>query len=307
MMEGEGRGKRLAATACAFTLLFCLAVDLGVHGAFQYQQVKQEQRLSAEYSLKQAQKAAAQPPSRRETEKSTATPEAKPPTATQESETEQESVLPISTTSAVTTADGALSEPAARREPSRIPAGLQNDHKVYLTFDDGPSQNTLEILRILKEHNAKATFFVVNSKYNAYMKRIVESGNAIALPRLKDWLALLGLETLRGEYLCYSLPVQREGWLLPEDEWEEIVDFLEREQLVCRASGGGWVLCRDLEHYSLHRLLGQSPWPLPRPAQLPERLDEVWYPALRNALEMLHEEQAALFGGSLAQWLRARE
>ena len=181
MMEGEGRGKRLAATACAFTLLFCLAVGLGVHGAFQYQQVKQEQRLSAEYSLKQAQKAAAQPPSRRETEKSIATPEAKPPTATQESETEQESVLPISTTSAVTTADGALSEPAARREPSRIPAGLQNDHKVYLTFDDGPSQNTLEILRILKEHNAKATFFVVNSKYNAYMKRIVESGNAIAL------------------------------------------------------------------------------------------------------------------------------
>ncbi len=56
MMEGEGRGKRLAATACAFTLLFCLAVGLGVHGAFQYQQVKQEQRLSAEYSLKQAQK-----------------------------------------------------------------------------------------------------------------------------------------------------------------------------------------------------------------------------------------------------------
>ena len=62
MMEGEGRGKRLAATACAFTLLFCLAVGLGVHGAFQYQQVKQEQRLSAEYSLKQAQKAAARPP-----------------------------------------------------------------------------------------------------------------------------------------------------------------------------------------------------------------------------------------------------
>ena len=31
------------------------------------------------------------------------------------------------------------------------------------------------------------------------------------------------------------------------------------------------------------------------------------YAALRNALEMLHEEQAALFGGSLAQWLRARE
>lgn len=39
------------------------------------------------------------------------------------------------------------------------------------------------------------------------------TGNAVALPRLKDWLALLGLETMRGEFLCYSLPVQREGWL----------------------------------------------------------------------------------------------
>lgn len=39
------------------------------------------------------------------------------------------------------------------------------------------------------------------------------SGNAVSLPRLKDWLALLGLETLSGEFLCYSLPVQREGWL----------------------------------------------------------------------------------------------
>ncbi|MDR3413215.1 MAG: methyltransferase domain-containing protein [Formivibrio sp.] len=38
-------------------------------------------------------------------------------------------------------------------------------------------------------------------------------GNTVSLPRLKDWLALLGLEPMRGEYLCYSLPVQRERWL----------------------------------------------------------------------------------------------
>lgn len=38
-------------------------------------------------------------------------------------------------------------------------------------------------------------------------------GNAISLPRLKDWLSLLGLEIMRGEFLCYSLPVQRAGWL----------------------------------------------------------------------------------------------
>ena len=109
-------------------------------------------------------------------------------------------------------------------------------------------------------------------------------------------------KAFRGGSFCVG-----DCYQVPEDEWEEIVDFLEREQLVCRASGGGWVLCRDLEHYSLHRLLGHSPWPLPRPTQLPEQLDEAWYPALRRALDMLHEEQAALFDGSLAQWLRARE
>lgn len=38
-------------------------------------------------------------------------------------------------------------------------------------------------------------------------------GNALSLPRLKDWLALLGLDTLRGEFLCYSLPLQRDSWL----------------------------------------------------------------------------------------------
>ncbi|MGA4815563.1 hypothetical protein ACPA9J_11605 [Pseudomonas aeruginosa] len=47
--------------------------------------------------------------------------------------------------------------------------------------------------------------------------------------------------------------LHRAGWLLPEDEWEELLDFLEKEQFVCRAGGGEWVLCRDLGAYSLHR------------------------------------------------------
>ncbi|MGL4316804.1 MAG: virulence factor BrkB family protein [Pseudomonas sp.] len=130
-----------------------------------------------------------------------------------------------------------------------------------------------------------------------------------ALPRLLVLLGVLGVfyERQRQGLAVRHADVQRQGWLLPEDEWEEILDFLEREQLACRASGGGWVLCRDLEHYSLNQLLGHSPWPLPLPRQLPEQLDEVWYPGLREALCRLHEEQTALFGDSLGQWLRARQ
>lgn len=52
---------------------------------------------------------------------------------------------------------------------------------VYLTFDDGPSQNTLKILKILKRYNAKATFFVTGNDKVEYMKNIVNAGHTIAL------------------------------------------------------------------------------------------------------------------------------
>ena len=58
-----------------------------------------------------------------------------------------------------------------------IPTGK----KVYLTFDDGPSVNTLAILDVLAHYNVKATFFVINTGKTEYMKKIVDSGNAIAL------------------------------------------------------------------------------------------------------------------------------
>lgn len=53
---------------------------------------------------------------------------------------------------------------------------------VYLTFDDGPSPRTPEILKILDQYGVKATFFVINGgKYNQYMKDIVNGGHSIAL------------------------------------------------------------------------------------------------------------------------------
>ncbi len=51
----------------------------------------------------------------------------------------------------------------------------------YLTFDDGPSDNTLKILNILDKYNAKATFFVINTKKISYVKKIHEKGHTIGL------------------------------------------------------------------------------------------------------------------------------
>ena len=56
--------------------------------------------------------------------------------------------------------------------------------RVYLTFDDGPSSNTEEILRILSEYEVKATFFVVG-KTDAHSvemyQRIVEEGHTLGM------------------------------------------------------------------------------------------------------------------------------
>ncbi|WP_228098123.1 class I SAM-dependent methyltransferase [Chitinilyticum piscinae] len=63
-------------------------------------------------------------------------------------------------------------------------------------------------------------------------------GHFLPLPRLKDWLALLGLEVMQDDFLCYRLPVQRGRWL-------------ERSRLLDVAGdrwwpGGGGVYCLDV-------------------------------------------------------------
>ena len=58
----------------------------------------------------------------------------------------------------------------------------KKDHVAYLTFDDGPSENTEAILDILDYYNVKATFFVIYHKdMEEQYKAIVNAGHTIAL------------------------------------------------------------------------------------------------------------------------------
>lgn len=55
---------------------------------------------------------------------------------------------------------------------------------VYLTFDDGPSDLTPQVLDLLDQYQAKATFFVVykeNKRYTQYLSEIVRRGHTLAL------------------------------------------------------------------------------------------------------------------------------
>lgn len=56
--------------------------------------------------------------------------------------------------------------------------------RVYLTFDDGPSERTAEVLDILDDTGIKATFFVVGREDDeslALYKRIVDEGHTIGI------------------------------------------------------------------------------------------------------------------------------
>ena len=61
---------------------------------------------------------------------------------------------------------------------SAVPSGQK---VCYLTFDDGPSANTLKILDILNKYGVKATFFVINSADIGYVKNIYEAGHTVGL------------------------------------------------------------------------------------------------------------------------------
>ena len=52
---------------------------------------------------------------------------------------------------------------------------------VYLTFDDGPSAYTSELLDVLDAYDAKATFFVVGSGSGNMMRQIVKRGHSIGI------------------------------------------------------------------------------------------------------------------------------
>ncbi len=51
----------------------------------------------------------------------------------------------------------------------------------HLTFDDGPSSNTLKLLDVLDKYNAKATFFVIYKEgFDDIYREIVNRGHVLA-------------------------------------------------------------------------------------------------------------------------------
>lgn len=66
--------------------------------------------------------------------------------------------------------------------PIRQPDTVVPDGKVvYLTFDDGPSKYTSELLDVLAKYNVKATFFIVNIGYTDLISRELNEGHSVGI------------------------------------------------------------------------------------------------------------------------------
>ncbi len=104
-----------------------------------------------------------------------------------------------------------------RMFPKRIWAFPKNKNSVYLTFDDGPIPKvTLWVLDLLKEYNAKATFFCIGeniAKNPNIFRRILTEGHTVGNHTFNH---LNGWETDASEYI--------DNFLLAETEilkWQE--------------------------------------------------------------------------------------
>lgn len=77
-----------------------------------------------------------------------------------------------------------VTKPKPAKKPTVVAQNPKPTGKVcYLTFDDGPTANTLKILKILDKYNVKATFFVIDTKQTKieYVKQIHAAGHTIGL------------------------------------------------------------------------------------------------------------------------------
>lgn len=86
-----------------------------------------------------------------------------------------------------------------------------SENKIYLTFDDGPTQKITEwVLDELKKHQAKATFFCIGNNiknHNAIFLKIIEEGHSI------------GNHTFN----------HKNGWKTPNSDYLENVALCQKE------------------------------------------------------------------------------
>ena len=179
---------------------------------------------------------------------------------------QEQKSTPVQTPQIQEDSSGAEASEAVAEESS----GQEEIHKVYLTFDDGPSIYTNDILDILDSYNVKATFFVVGKEgTNAEeaLQRIVDEGHTLGMhsyshkykelyesmdsftqdfARIRDYI----YQATGVESVCYRFPGGSSN-TVSEIDMHDFIDYLDSQGVkyydwnVSSGDGGSMKLSTD--------------------------------------------------------------
>lgn len=149
-----------------------------------------------------------------------------------------------------------MAGPVSAAEPVTICSGSCAKRAVAITFDDGPSPHyTPQILALLKQYNAKATFFVLGckvEKYPAVIKEALADGHELGNhtychPRLpKTGRMAQQLELERTELDLKLLGCRTAGKIMrpPYSEYDQrllkYLDHTDQELILWSVDSGDW-------------------------------------------------------------------
>ena len=183
----------------------------------------------------------------------------------QEEEKNTQTLQPSEETAVSESSEDAV-EPAAEQH-----TGQEQIHKVYLTFDDGPSIYTNDILDILDSYHVKATFFVVGkegSSAEEALQRIVDEGHTLGMhsyshaykelyesmdnftedfEQIRDYI----YQATGVESVCYRFPGGSSN-TVSEIDMQEFIDYLDSQGVeyydwnVSSGDGGSVQLSTDM-------------------------------------------------------------
>ncbi len=136
------------------------------------------------------------------------------------------------------------------------------------------------------------------------------SSNAWQRPTYPRLLNLLGLLQvfLQAQAQGRTVDLGRvneAGWVVHEDMWLDMTDWLEQEHIITKAQQGGFVLSRDLDSVDMADFLSRIPEAMPGTRDLPKKLegDRGWYLHFAEAVAELERERRLIMGGSVKSWL----
>jgi SAM-dependent methyltransferase len=147
-----------------------------------------------------------------------------------------------------------------------------------LEFNSNPHQIVREVARVLlPEGHVLITGFNPWSLWGfrrlfGSRKKYPWNGRFINLPRLKDWLALLGLEITGGQMACYIPPCATQKWLervafmeAAGDRWWPIAGGVYFLQAVKRVHGMRIIMPKWSDRLAPAKALASAPKKVARP------------------------------------------